>query len=63
MATEVTCTVSPCEVVVQVDSAPLSPERVADMGELWLLIFAAVAVVWGWRKLIALFKAPTHGND
>lgn len=55
MATEVTCSVSPC--VVQIEPAPLSEERAADMLALFWLFVLALVMVWGWKQILNIFTS------
>lgn len=57
MATEVTCSVSPC--VVQIEPAPLTEERSADMLSLFWSFVLALVAVWGVKQILNLFTAQS----
>jgi flagellar biogenesis protein FliO len=45
-----------CTVTVQLEPAPASDERIADMTELFYLMMMVVIAVWGGRKLYDFFN-------
>lgn len=47
-------------IVVQVEPAPPSAERVQDLLDLFYLFLAVLVAVWGLRKLIDLFSGDTE---
>lgn len=47
-------------IVVQVEPAPPSPERVADLLEVFYLFLVALVVVWGAKQLLALFSGDNQ---
>ena len=55
-----TTTTNGCSLVVQVEPAPLDPERVQDLLSLFYLVLAILAAVWGLRKLINLFSSDVE---
>jgi hypothetical protein len=62
MPTEVTCTVSPCEVIVQVTPAPPNVENIADLMDLGYAFMGLLVGIYAIKKLIALFNASERDD-
>lgn len=63
MATDITCTASaPCSLIVQVEPAPPSAERVQDLLDLFYLFLGVIIVIWGAKKLLQLFDTNHDGE-
>jgi len=46
--------------VVQVEPAPPSAERIGDLLALFYAFLAVIVVIWGLRKIIDLFSGDTE---
>lgn len=49
-----------CTVVLQLESAPLTAERIEDMSLVWGGFLLAAIVVMGLRKLSNVFESSNH---
>lgn len=45
-------------IVIQVAPADVDPDRIAQMGELALLLLGGAIAIWGIRQIAKLFEAP-----
>lgn len=53
---------STCSVTVQLESAPVTPEKIQDIGLVWSGFLLVAIVVMGCRKLLNVFEHTPHGD-